>query len=68
MNYIHLPDDSRPFETYQAEPYSVYKLNTRHNKGDAAMVIASFGIYFALLGLVAYEDFFLKKSQYSLKA
>lgn len=33
------------------------------------MVIAtSFGIYFALLGLVAYEDFFMKKKQFALKA
>jgi len=33
------------------------------------MVIAtSFGIYFALLGLVAYEDFFLKKNEFALKA
>lgn len=33
------------------------------------MVVAtSFGIYFALLGLVAYEDFVLRRKQFALKA
>lgn len=69
MNLIQLPDDFSPFETYQAKTYSDHKLISRATQGDATMVVAtSFGIYFALLGLVAYEDFFSKKKQYALKA
>lgn len=32
------------------------------------IVATSFGIYFALLGLIAYEDLFLNKDEFTLKA
>jgi len=32
------------------------------------VVTISFGIYFALLGLIAYEDLFAGKDSYTLKA
>jgi hypothetical protein len=58
INTIHIIHDNNTLETYHKRPYAGFSENQTDGKGDSAMFIpAMFGLYFALMGMIAWDDY-----------
>jgi hypothetical protein len=58
INTIHVLHDNNTLGTYHKWSYAGFSGNHTDGKGDLAMFMpAMFGLYFALMGMIAWDDY-----------